>query len=489
MKLDRITLAYFIGIGGIGMSALARYFNARSVQVSGYDRTATPLTRELEGEGMQIHYEPKPEELPEGEDVLFVYTPAVPTDFPELAVLRERNTQVYKRAEVLGLISQDRRCIGIAGTHGKTTTTTLTTKLLSTAELQPSAFLGGIAKDFDGNYVHGQSDLVVVEADEYDRSFLQLQPEIAVILSIDPDHLDIYGDHGKMLDSGFRAYAKQVKEDGLLLVRHDLADQIGDHQARQLTFGLGAGDYNAHNLRVVEGAFEFDLKTSAGGGIPRMPTSRATASSRSSGMDTASVGGELKIGNKDGIIRGLRLPLPGRHNVENATAAAAVALELGAAPESVKAGLATFSGISRRFEIRLHNKETVIVDDYAHHPTELEATISAAREFYPDRTIRGVFQPHLYSRTRDFAEGFAKALSELDEVILLPIYPARELPMVGVDSRLIFDKISGTKKRLLDKEDLLNVLPQLREGVLLLMGAGDIDALVDPIVNQFKTLS
>ncbi|MEM6879336.1 MAG: cyanophycin synthetase, partial [Bacteroidota bacterium] len=257
--------------------------------------------------------------------------------------------------------------------------------------------------------------------------------------------------HGKMLDSGFRAYAKQIRDGGTLLVRFDLADQVQVPQGHKLTFGLGAGDYNAHNLRVAEGAFEFDLRTTSGT-----------------------------------VIEGLRLPLPGRHNVENATAAAAAALELGASAESVKKGLAEFSGISRRFDIRLHNQTTVVVDDYAHHPTELQATISAAREFYPKRTIRGVFQPHLFSRTRDFADGFAQALDELDEVILLPIYPARELPMTGVDSRLIFNKIDRAKKRLLEKEGLMQVLPQLREGVLLLMGAGDIDALVEPIVNQLK---
>ncbi|MEL6667390.1 MAG: UDP-N-acetylmuramate--L-alanine ligase [Bacteroidota bacterium] len=451
MRMESIQQVYFVGIGGIGMSALARYFNARNLEVSGYDRTSTPLTQALVSEGIAVHYEPRPEALPNTDGVLYVYTPAVPEDFPELVALRQRGEQVYKRAEVLGLISKDQRCVGIAGTHGKTTTTTLTTKLLSVAGLEPSAFLGGIAKDFATNYVHGQSDLVVVEADEYDRSFLQLEPEIAVILSMDPDHLEIYGDHGKMLDSGFRAYAKQIRDGGTLLVRFDLADQVQVPQGRKLTFGLGAGDYNAHNLRVAEGAFEFDLRTTSGT-----------------------------------VIEGLRLPLPGRHNVENATAAAAAALELGASAESVKKGLAEFSGISRRFDIRLHNQTTVVVDDYAHHPTELQATISAAREFYPNRTIRGVFQPHLFSRTRDFADGFAQALDELDEVILLPIYPARELPMTGVDSRLIFNKIDRAKKRLLEKEGLMQVLPQLREGVLLLMGAGDIDALVEPIVNQLK---
>ncbi|MEM8585951.1 MAG: UDP-N-acetylmuramate--L-alanine ligase [Bacteroidota bacterium] len=460
MRLDGLKQVYFIGIGGIGMSALARYFNARDIVVSGYDRTQTPLTQALEEEGIAIHHQPQADQLPTTDDVLFVYTPAVPADFPELVALRDRGERVYKRAEVLGLISQDQRCIGIAGTHGKTTTTTLTTKLLSVAGLEPSAFLGGIAKDFATNYVHGQSDLVVVEADEYDRSFLQLEPEIAVILSMDPDHLEIYGDHGKMLDSGFRAYAKQIRDGGTLLVRFDLAEQVNVPQGRKLTFGLGAGDYNAHNLRVAAGAFEFDLRT-----------------------PLTSPEGQTSAGR---VIEGLRLPLPGRHNVENATAAAAVALELGASEESVKKGLAEFSGISRRFDIRLHKQTTVVVDDYAHHPTELQATISAAREFYPNRTIRGVFQPHLFSRTRDFADGFAQALDELDEVILLPIYPAREEPMAGVDSRLIFDKINHAKKRLLDKEDLLRILPQLNEGVLLLMGAGDIDALVAPIVEQLK---
>ncbi|MEM7575077.1 MAG: UDP-N-acetylmuramate--L-alanine ligase [Bacteroidota bacterium] len=453
MDIGQVKEVYFVGIGGIGMSALARYFKQRGLAVSGYDKTATELTRKLEEEGIAIHYQPESESLPQGEQVLFVYTPAVPQEFPELAQLRERGTPVYKRAEVLGLISRSGRTIGIAGTHGKTTTTTLTTQLLSVAGLQPSAFLGGIANNFSGNYVHGDGPHVVVEADEYDRSFLQLTPEIAVILSMDPDHLDIYGDHSEMLNSGFLAFARQVKEEGLLLVRYDLIDQIGPTPARKLTFGLGAGDYNAHQLRVLEGTFQFDLRTPAGH-----------------------------------IVPDLRLPLPGRHNVENATAAAAIALELGANEDLIRRGLAEFSGIARRFDIRLQTASTVVVDDYAHHPTELTATIAAAREFYPGRTIRGVFQPHLFSRTRDFADGFAQALDELDEIILLPIYPAREEPIAGVDSRLIFNKLTNKKKRLLGKDDLMRHLAELREGVLLLMGAGDIDTLVNPIVHQLETL-
>jgi UDP-N-acetylmuramate--alanine ligase len=453
VQLAEIKEVYFIGIGGIGMSALARYFLQRGVTVSGYDRTATPLTRELERRGMDIHYQADPKRIPAvGPEVLIVYTPAMPRDFPELVHVREGGYALMKRAEVLGLISRATRCVGVAGTHGKTTTTTLTTYLMTTAGLDPSAFLGGIARDFDGNYVHGSSDWMVVEADEYDRSFLQLRPEIAVVLSTDPDHLDIYGNHEQMLETGYRAYARQIKSGGQLIVRYDVAHHFeGIEQVLLTTFGIGTGDFCAQKVRVEEGAFHFDLREPDGH-----------------------------------LIQGLRTALPGRHNVENAVAACAVTRLAGGDENDLRQGLANFHGIARRFEVVLRSPEIVIIDDYAHHPTELEAAISAARELYPERTIRGVFQPHLYSRTQDFAAGFARALDRLDEPILLPIYPAREEPIPGITSQSIYGLMKNDRRRLLSKEQLLNLGRELGDGVLLLLGAGDIDALVEPLAGAYR---
>ncbi len=454
MDLAKVRQVYFIGIGGIGMSAVARYFNQRGIPVSGYDKTRTSLTEALRAEGMDVHYGAA--ELsrlpPPSDDLLVVYTPAIPASFAELVRVKEGDYTVMKRAEVLGLISRGQSCVGIAGTHGKTTTTTITTYLMTAAGLDPSAFLGGLALDFAGNYVHGESDWVVVEADEYDRSFLQLNPVIAVVLSVDPDHLDIYGNHEKMLETGFRAYVRRIREGGQLLVRYDIADEFTGIEAPVVTtFGIGKGDFCAQNIRVEDGAFHFDLKEPDGH-----------------------------------LLLDLRTNLPGRHNIENAVAAIAVTRLAGGTEDALRAGLANFSGIQRRFQTVLKTDDLVIIDDYAHHPTELAAAISAARELYPDKTIRGVFQPHLFSRTQDFAAGFARALDALDETILLPIYPAREEPIPGVTSRMIFDAMSNPAKRLLTDERLLSATAELQDGVLLLLGAGDIDVLVGKIVQQHK---
>lgn len=490
MKLNDIKRVYFIGVGGIGMSAIARYFVGQGMVVSGYDKTETPLTRALESEGVAIHYGAARLDLvpAAADDLLVIWTPAIPATFAELVQVRTAGYHLYKRAQVLGLISRGMDCIGIAGTHGKTTTTTITTHLMVTAGLRPHAFLGGIPRNFAGNYVHGESDWVVVEADEYDRSFLQLDPTIAVILSADPDHLDIYGDHENMLETGFRAYARRVKGGGHLIVRHDIKHhfsniegvvshgaetptsvtpatsptQIKNRESRienresitLSTFGIGKGDYCAQNIRVEDGAFHFDLKEPNGH-----------------------------------LITNIRTALPGRHNVENAVAACAVTRLAGGNEAALKEGLASFRGIARRFEVLLKTDKMVIIDDYAHHPTELEAAITAARELYPDRTIRGVFQPHLFSRTQDFAAGFAKALDLLDEAILIPIYPAREEPIPGVTSRIIFERMHADKKRLLDNERMLAATAELTDGVLLLLGAGDIDALIPKIVAQHQNTS
>ena len=454
MQLADVKQVYFIGVGGIGMSAVARYFNGRGLRVAGYDKTETPLTRALEAEGIAIHYGKADVSLvPEpADDLLVVWTPAIPRDFAELVKVQTGNYTVMKRSAVLGLISRGMQCIGIAGTHGKTTTTTITTQLMTVAGLSPHAFLGGIPRDFDGNYVAGDSDWVVVEADEYDRSFLQLNPTIAVVLSCDPDHLDIYGDHETMLETGFRAYARQVVEGGQLIVRYDVADQFAgmDHVFLS-TFGIGTGDFSAHNIHVKDGAFHFDLKEPNGH-----------------------------------LITDIRTALPGRHNIENAVAACAVTLLAGGSEDALREGLSSFRGIARRFETVLKTDKIVIIDDYAHHPTELEAAITAARELYPDKTIRGVFQPHLFSRTQDFAAGFARALDLLDESILIPIYPAREEPIPGVTSKIIYDGMESANRRLLSDEMMLDATAELSDGVLLLLGAGDIDALIPKIIAQHQ---
>lgn len=448
MKLNDIHTVYFVGIGGIGMSAVARYFNGRGAAVYGYDKTETALTKTLVDEGMTIHYEEDPSRIPEGVD-LVVYTPAVPADHRELQYFRAHGYPVRKRAEVLGLISRHRKTAAVAGTHGKTTTSSMLAYLLRVGGIDCTAFLGGIARDFDSNFVEGKGEWVVVEADEYDRSFLQLSPDIAVILSTEPDHLDIYGDAERILETGFRAFAARVKAGGELLVNAAVKEQLeGSHALR--TYGLERGDCRAECIRVEDGRFVFDY--------------------RSPEIDLAA----------------LQLAMPGRHNVENATAALTVALRIGVAPEAIRRGLADFRGIKRRFERIWVGADTVFIDDYAHHPSELRAAIGAARELYPGRRLTGIFQPHLYSRTRDFADGFAAALDELDEVFLLDIYPAREAPIPGVDAATILDQMTNPRRALLRKDELLERIRNGRWDVLLTLGAGDIDRLVAPIADALK---
>ncbi|RME94654.1 MAG: UDP-N-acetylmuramate--L-alanine ligase [Bacteroidetes bacterium] len=448
MKLDQIHTIYFIGIGGIGMSALARYFHSCGVRVAGYDRTATELTRTLEAEGMEVRYQADVSTLPKGVD-LVVYTPAVPASHAELQWFRSENYPVMKRSEVLGIISADMRTVAIAGTHGKTTTSTLTTHLLRSSGTDCNAFLGGVARNFSSNFVAGSSDWIVVEADEYDRSFLTLHPDIAAIMAMDPDHLDIYGDAQSLLNTGFLAFADQLKEGGTLLVKAGLEKHFAGRQ-RVETFGIGMGDYRATNLRVADGYFVFDFISS------------------------------------DYQIPALRHPHPGRHNVENALAAITIAMKLGASPEQIRQGLLDFRGIGRRFEFIVREPDLVYIDDYAHHPTELKAAIGAARELYPGRKLTGIFQPHLFSRTQDFAADFGAALDELDEILLLDIYPAREAPIPGISSRTIADHMKNPKLELLTKEEVLPALARRKLEVVLTLGAGDIDTLVEPIKTLVK---
>lgn len=440
MNIDQLKHIYFVGIGGIGMSAIARYFKGLGAEVYGYDKTETTLTKTLVEEGMQIHYDEDVMKIPQGAD-LVIWTPAVPKEHAELQYFLNEGIPVKKRAEVLGIISQNRRCIAIGGTHGKTTTSSLLTHLLRTGGVDASAFLGGIAQNFQSNFVQGKSDWVVVEADEYDRSFLQLHPEVAAIMSMDPDHLDIYGDVDSIHDTGYLAFAKQVT--GTLYVQHSWMQYFDSQVVR--SFGVDGGDYCSENLRVEDGHFVFDFKS------------------------------------PDFTIDNIRFPIPGRHNVENATAAIAIALQVGVTPESIREGLLSFKGIKRRFEFIIRTEKTVFIDDYGHHPTELKAAIGAAKALFPNRKVTGIFQPHLYSRTRDFVDGFAEALDGLDEILLMDIYPAREKPIEGVTSDIIFNKMKNPNKKLVTKANLLQVLQNYEIEVLMTIGAGDIDTMVEPI--------
>jgi UDP-N-acetylmuramate--alanine ligase len=450
--LQQLKNIYFIGIGGIGMSAIARYFNERGVKIFGYDKTQSVLTDQLSAEGMDICYENNyGEPFPTLID-LVIYTPAVPIIHPVCQHFQASGLPFMKRAEILGLISKNMKTIAIGGTHGKTTTSSITTHLLKEGGVSCTAFLGGIVENFGGNYVSGQSDWVVIEADEFDRSFLHLHPEIAAILSTDADHLDIYGSLESLLDTGFKPFAAQTASDGLLLIQHasvNLFPSTGNKQS----FGIEEGDFKAVNIRLESNALIFDYQHS------------------------------------DILIKDLKFSLPGRHNVLNAVVAIAIALRLGVSEDAIRENLLTFKGIQRRFDIKLVNDKMVIISDYAHHPTELNAVISAARELYPGKKITAVFQPHLFSRTKDFLEGFAKALSALDSVILLPIYPAREQPIPGIDSALLLQKISILDKKLVDSEGLILALNQVQPEVLLMLGAGDFDRMLPQIVDMYHAKS
>lgn len=448
MNLNTVHSIYFIGIGGIGMSALARYFLGRGCMVAGYDRTETALTRSLAAEGMDIHYQDQPERIDASID-LVVYTPAVPKSLGEFCRVQELGLPWMKRAELLGHISRAHRTIAVAGTHGKTSTSTLAAHLLRGAGVDCTAFLGGIALNYQSNFLDGQSAWLVVEADEYDRSFLQLEPELAVILSADADHLDIYGDTEAMQREGFEAFARRVKAGGTLLLNESIASRFGSLDGF-LTYGIDAGDCRAERIRVERGHFVFDYCSQG-----------------------------VRWTN-------LRTQVPGRHNVENAVAALAIAEQLGLEENLLRQSLAEYKGVKRRFERVFDSEELVFIDDYAHHPTELRAAIGAARELFPRQHITGVFQPHLFSRTRDFLQGFAEALDLLDECWLLDIYPAREEPIAGVTSAAILEQMQHPKARLIQKSELLEAVAVLEPGVLLSLGAGDIDALVLPLKQRLE---
>ncbi len=459
MSLSGIHNIYFIGVGGIGMSALARYFKAIGKNVSGYDRVATTLTKQLEGEGINIHYQDDIEQVDDGvknnsSQTIIVYTPAIPVNHSELNYFKENNYTLYKRAEILGLITRETFTIAIGGTHGKTTTSCMVAYLLRHAGINCGAFLGGVSTNFNTNFVLpqnvGKETVTVTEADEFDRSFLQLSPNIAVITSMDADHLDIYGEHNELLKS-FHIFTEKIKKGGDLYIRYGQPFKGEVQDVKKHTYGIEEGAaYKASNISIDNGSYYFDLVT------PKT------------------------------AITHLQLGMAGIHNVENATVAAAIALQMGVSEEKLRSGLRTFVGVKRRFEYIIKQDNLVYIDDYAHHPTELEAVIKSARQLYPDKKIKGIFQPHLYSRTRDFADGFAKSLNQLDEVYLLDIYPAREQPIAGVSSQLIFDKIVNDNKTLCTKGQLLSVINNTPTEVLLTMGAGNIDQLVQPLKQLFK---
>lgn len=445
MKLEDIKKIYFIGIGGIGMSALARYFNSRQVEVFGYDKTETKLTKKLVGEGMEIHFEDDVSQIPEEVD-LVVFTPAIPNSHDELNYFLENNFLVKKRSEVLGIISRSKKTIGVAGTHGKTSTSSVLTWMLKVGGIDCTAFLGGIAQNFESNFIEGKSDWVVIEADEYDRSFLHLNPDISIILSTDADHLDIYGDVATMQKTFFD-YADKTKSNGFVFIKDGLRIPFTKNGITYGQFGINTGSYRSENVRVENGFFVFDFKSC--------------------------------VENIDNI----EITLAGKHNVENATAAIAVAQQLGIKGDDIKKSLATFKGIKRRFERVFEEGNVVYIDDYAHHPSELKVAIEAAKMLFPNSRITGIFQPHLFSRTNDFVDGFATELDELDEVILMDIYPARELPMKGVTSEIIFDKMKNSEKVMVTKSTLMEELKGRDIEVLLTLGAGDIDTFVLKIKN------
>ena len=449
---------YFLGIGGIGMSALARYFAAKGFRVLGYDRTPSPLTQAIEAEGIEVRYDDSLESV-KGLDLartVVVRTPAVPEDFAVYVWLKEQGFQILKRAEVLGLVTRSARALCVAGTHGKTTTSTMLAHILHGSHVGTNAFLGGIANNYGTNLLlDDKSDLVVVEADEFDRSFHHLTPHISVITSMDPDHLDIYGTEEAYRES-FAKYASLVQE--ALVVKSGLTLSTDRLKAEVYTYAVGEkADFYADNVRVKDGEIRFDFY---------MP---------------------------DGKVTDIQLGVPVWVNIENGVAAMAVAWLMGATEEELREGMRSFMGVYRRFNIHLNTPQLAYVDDYAHHPMELKATIESVRRLYPERHVIGVFQPHLYSRTRDFAEGFAEVLSGLDEVALLPIYPAREEPIAGVTSEWLLEKISIKRALVLPtvlakylRERVKGCIAQGKDCVVITMGAGDIDRQVENIKKSLK---
>lgn len=455
--LDKIRNIYFLGIGGIGMSALARYFNAKGYQVAGYDRNESELVMELEREGIQIHTDDNTDfiaaDYKNPNYTLVVYTPAIPDDMTEFVFFKKNGFTIMKRAQVLGEITRSQRGICIAGTHGKTTTCTLTSHILNQSKVGCSAFLGGISKNFDKNIlINNQNDLVVIEADEFDHSFLTLAPYMAVITSTDADHLDIYKTEDEYCKA-FEDFSSLVRQGGTLIVKKGLPIKPRTKQnVRILTYSVEEGDFHAENIRIGDGEITFDFIH---------PT---------------------------GKICNIQLGVPVYINIENGIAAMALALLNGASYDEIRNAMASYKGVKRRFDIHMKTKELTIIDDYAHHPAELKASIESIKRVYPDKKLTGIFMPHLYSRTRDLADNFAKSLSMLDEAILLPIYPAREEPIPGVTSEWLAGKVTAPIVKVLDSNSLVSYLKENRERIELVatLGAGDVDQLIPQIAEALK---
>lgn len=434
-----------MGIGGIGMSALARYFKFDGKNVAGYDKTKTELTNALETLGIQVSTNDNiadvSSEYLNKEHTIIIYTPAVPNSHSELTYFRENGFNIYKRAEVLGLITKDTFCLGVAGTHGKTTTSSILGHLLAESGVKVTAFLGGIAENYNSNLILKGNEITVVEADEFDRSFLQLSPDVACITSTDADHLDIYGEKEALQDS-FIEFTKCIKPNGKLFVQEDI-------QLDGITYGFKkTSDYHIKNMRIQNGAYVFEIVT---------PSK---------------------------IIEDVQFYIPGRHNLLNGLVAFAMADIIGTPTDRLAKALGTFAGVKRRFSYQIKTEDFVFIDDYAHHPTEINALHQAVREMYPGKKVTAIFQPHLFSRTRDFANEFAESLAQFDEIILLEIYPAREKPIEGISSSWLLDKIKNDQKQLIAKDDLVNYVTTIQTDVLLTVGAGDIGAEVEKIKNK-----
>jgi len=475
--IRHIKQAYFIGIGGIGMSAIARYFNSIGIAVSGYDKTPTSLTNELIKEGIKIHFEDNINlidksflSLPKNE-VLVIVTPAIPKNHSELNYFVDNNYELKKRAEVLGMITSSTYTAAVAGTHGKTTTSTILTHILKSSGYDVTAFLGGIAKNYNNNFIAGSNvnteaehqmmrfrmDVLsptVVEADEYDRSFLTLHPDVAIVTSVDADHLDIYGDD-KQLKESFKLFTSLVKSRGALISKFGLNYELASaSDVKIYHYALKEHtDFFAKNIRIEEGKYIFNL--------------------------------ESCIENISDICFGF----PGLHNVENALAAIAAAQIMGVLPLDIKKALKSFTGVNRRFDYRINTPNFVYIDDYAHHPEEIKACLNSIKQLYPNKKITGIFQPHLYSRTRDFAAEFSTSLSLLDDVILMEIYPARELPIAGITSAMLLSKIDCNTKQILNTDEILEYIRTNNIEVLVTIGAGDIDQLVGPIEKLFSNVN
>ena len=455
MEANDIKAVYFVGAGGIGMSAIARYFLSRGLVVGGYDKTPSELTHRLEQEGMHIHYEENialiPEACKDKDHCLVIYTPAIPTDHQELVYFRENGFDIQKRAQVLGTLTRQMKGLCVAGTHGKTTTSTMCAHILHQSHLDCNAFLGGISKNYGTNYILSPSDYVVIEADEFDRSFHWLSPYMSVITSTDPDHLDIYGTKEAYLES-FRHYTELIRTDGTLIIHRDLemkeALQPG---VKRYDYSRDKGDFHAENIRIDNGTITFDFVS--------------------------------PIESVKDIELGQPIPI----NIENGVAAMAMAQLAGCTADELRQGMKTYQGVDRRFDFKINTRQLVFLSDYAHHPKEIYQSTRSLRELYQDRHITAIFQPHLYTRTRDFYKDFADALSQVDEVILTEIYPARELPIEGVTSQLIYDNLKpGVQKQLIQKADVMSLIERRSFDVLVVLGAGDLDNQVPEMTKVLE---